>query len=114
MGECAHRTWRRAARSWRAPPENASAGRLGRSGKSAFCWPWRTLPRSLQKVLFFLPFQFATYAPIRVFLGAYELAGIRLSLPGAVGLQALAAGFMFLLTLGLTRLGLRRFTGVGA
>ena len=76
--------------------------------------PLALLPRGLQAVLFFLPFQFAAYVPIRVFLGSYELAGIHLSLPRVVGLQALAVGIMLLLTLGLTRLGLRCFTGVGA
>ena len=42
------------------------------------------------KVLFYLPFQFITYVPTRVFIGHYELAGISLSIPQVVGLQFVA------------------------
>jgi ABC-2 type transport system permease protein len=70
-------------------------------------------PLFLQKILFFLPFQFATYVPIRVFLGSYELAGMRFSLPQIVGIQAVAVIAMFLFSELLWRLGIKRFTGVG-
>ncbi|MBN2352714.1 MAG: ABC-2 family transporter protein [Spirochaetales bacterium] len=70
-------------------------------------------PDVVQKILFFLPFQYAMYVPVRVFTGSYELAGYSLTLPEIVGVQALAVVGMFLVTEVLWRLGVRRFTGVG-
>ena len=71
-------------------------------------------PRGMQKVLFYLPFQFITYAPIRVFIGHYELAGVSLSIPEVVGLQFLAVLVMYGLYRLLWYFGIKRFTGVGA
>ncbi|NLZ44043.1 MAG: hypothetical protein GX894_04225 [Clostridia bacterium] len=71
-------------------------------------------PRGLQKVLFYLPFQFITYAPIRVFIGHYELAGVRLAIPEVVGLQFLAVLVMYGVYRILWYFGIKRFTGVGA
>jgi ABC-2 type transport system permease protein len=76
--------------------------------------PLTFFPEAAQKVLFFLPFQFATYLPIRVFLGSYSLGGITLSIPQAVAAQALAVAIMWLLSGIVFRLGLKRYTGVGA
>jgi ABC-2 type transport system permease protein len=70
-------------------------------------------PTAVQKVLFFLPFQFVTYVPVRVFLGSYELGGTVLSIPQVVGVQALAVLGMALLSEIVWRLGIRKFTGVG-
>ena len=70
-------------------------------------------PDALQKVLFFLPFQYAMYVPVRVFAGSYELAGWSFTLPQITGIQALAVIIMFFVTELLWRLGVRRFTGVG-
>jgi ABC-2 type transport system permease protein len=70
-------------------------------------------PDIIQKILFFLPFQFATYVPIRVFIGSYELGGYSFSLPQIIGIQAAAVIIMFLATELLWRLGVKRFTGVG-
>ncbi len=71
-------------------------------------------PEIIQKALFFLPFQYMLYVPSMVFTGAYALGGITMTIPGIVGLQALAvlamAGFSELLY----RLSMHRFTGVGA
>lgn len=75
--------------------------------------PLTFFPEILQKILFFLPFQFITYLPTRVYIGEYELAGIRLTLVEAVGLQALAVAVTGCLTLLLYRAALKRFTGVG-
>ncbi|HEQ72301.1 MAG TPA: hypothetical protein ENN69_07420 [Spirochaetia bacterium] len=85
---------------------------LGMVLRGAFI-PLVFFPAVLQAVLFFLPFQFATYVPIRVFLGSYELAGFSFSLPEIIGIQALAVGVMFLVSSLLMRAGLTRFTGVG-
>lgn len=76
--------------------------------------PLSFFPGIVQKLFFFLPFQFMTYVPIRVFLGSYELAGITLTIPQIVGVQALAVLVMLGLSEILWRLGITRFTGVGA
>jgi ABC-2 type transport system permease protein len=70
-------------------------------------------PPVIQKVLFFLPFQFATYVPIRVFIGSYELAGFTFDLPHIIGIQAIAVAIMFFVSEFLWRLGVKKFTGVG-
>jgi ABC-2 type transport system permease protein len=76
--------------------------------------PLSFFPVVLQKVMFFLPFQFITYVPVRVFIGSYELAGIHLSLPQVVGVQAGAVLAMWGISALVFRLGIRRYTGVGA
>jgi ABC-2 type transport system permease protein len=75
--------------------------------------PLTLFPGLLQKALFFLPFQYIAYVPIRVFIGSYQLAGFTLSIPQVVALQAAAVGVMAILTLLFFRLGLKKFTGVG-
>ncbi len=76
--------------------------------------PLTLFPGLIQKVLFFLPFQFVTYVPTRVFIGSYELAGIKLTIPEVVGLQAVAVLVMFAVYKLLWYFGIKRFTGVGA
>ncbi|TYQ16730.1 UNVERIFIED_CONTAM: ABC-2 type transport system permease protein [Acetivibrio alkalicellulosi] len=76
--------------------------------------PLTLFPGFMQRILFFLPFQYITYVPIRVFIGTYELAGIELSIPEIVGMQALAVIVMFFVYKILWYLGVKRFTGVGA
>jgi len=75
--------------------------------------PLTFFPEVLQKVLFVLPFQFMQYVPVRVWLGEYELAGITMSIPQIVGLQAVAVLVMWGVTEALAWFGMRRFTGVG-
>jgi ABC-2 type transport system permease protein len=75
--------------------------------------PLAFFPDIMQKVLFFLPFQYITYLPTRVYIGEYELAGVSLTVPQAVGLQAIAVSSMFGLMLLLYHLGMRRFAGEG-
>jgi ABC-2 type transport system permease protein len=76
--------------------------------------PLTLFPVAVQKVMLFLPFQFIAYAPVRVFLGRYQLGGVELPLPAVVGCQAVAVAATWLLTGVLYRLGIRRYTGVGA
>jgi ABC-2 type transport system permease protein len=76
--------------------------------------PLTFFPHAIQKLLFFLPFQYVTYVPIRVFIGSYELAGIHMSMPQIVGCQALAVIAMAVVCEVLWRLGIRKFTGEGA
>ena len=75
--------------------------------------PLSFFPLAVQKVLFFLPFQFIAYVPVRVFIGSYELAGVTMGLPEIVGLQALAVLAMWGLSTLIFRLGIKRYTGVG-
>jgi ABC-2 type transport system permease protein len=70
-------------------------------------------PKIFQKILFFLPFQFATYVPIRVFIGSYELAGYNLNIPEIVAIQAIAVIIMFFISGFIWNLGVKKFTGVG-
>jgi ABC-2 type transport system permease protein len=70
-------------------------------------------PQVIQAILFFLPFQFAVYVPICVFLGSYELAGYTFTIPQIIGIQAIAVFVMFLFSELLFRAGVKKFTGVG-
>lgn len=70
-------------------------------------------PEIIQKILFFLPFQFAAYVPIRVFIGSYELAGINLGNQYIIGIQFIAVVIMYIISELLWRLGIKKFTGVG-
>jgi len=76
--------------------------------------PLNLFPAGFQKFLFYLPFQFVSYVPVRVFIGHYELAGMTMSIPRIVFLQAAMVGAMFLVNRALWYLGIKRFTGVGA
>ncbi len=76
--------------------------------------PLSFFPEMLQKVMFVLPFQFITYVPTRVFIGSYELAGFTMTIPQIVGLQVIAVCCMWFVSELLWRMGIRRFTGVGA
>lgn len=76
--------------------------------------PLTFFPGILQKVLFFLPFQFIAYVPVRVCVGSYELGGITLAIPQIVAVQAVAVLVMSLFTALFFKLGTKRFTGVGA
>lgn len=76
--------------------------------------PLTFFPDFAQKILFFLPFQYMTYVPIRVFIGSYSLGGVSMSIPQIVGIQALAVICMYLFTKLLWHLGFKKFTGVGA
>jgi ABC-2 type transport system permease protein len=76
--------------------------------------PLNFFPGPFQLALVFLPFQYVTYVPIRVFLGSYSLAGFDLDIPVIVGLQAAMTLAVFLLSGLVYRLGLKRFTGAGA
>lgn len=75
--------------------------------------PLTLFPAGVQKVMFFLPFQFISYVPVRVCLGHYQLGGVELSLPAVVACQAAAVVVMWLATGILYRTGIRRYTGVG-
>lgn len=71
-------------------------------------------PHAIQVLLFFLPFQYISYVPAMVFTGSYQLAGIKMSLPQIISLQALALLLVILLSEVLYRASMKRFNGVGA
>jgi ABC-2 type transport system permease protein len=81
---------------------------------SGTLFPLLLLPAGIQRVLFFLPFQFTSYVPCMVYTGKYSLGVFTLTVPQIVGIQA---GYVLLL-LGLSELlyraGMKRFTAVGA
>ncbi len=71
-------------------------------------------PNWLQYASFFLPFQYISYVPAMVFTGRYELAGIVMSIPQIVLLQALGVLVMYCICEIFYRCSIKRFTGVGA
>src|SRR5690554_1340882 len=71
--------------------------------------PLTFFPELLQKILFFLPFQYISYVPVRVFIGDYQLAGMEYTLPQIVGIQALYVLGMFLVSELLWRMGIKKF-----
>lgn len=70
-------------------------------------------PEVIQKILMFLPFQYAIYVPVRVFLGSYEIAGQAVSIPIIVGIQAVICLVMLLVSELIYKAGIKRFSGVG-
>lgn len=80
--------------------------------KGAFI-PLTFFPLILQNIMFYLPFQYSTYVPARVFLGSYELAGINYSLSQIVGVQFLSVLIMIIFTRILYNFGIKKFSGVG-
>ena len=75
--------------------------------------PLVLFPGMVQKILFFLPFQFVAYVPARVWLGNYDLAGISMPIEHIVLIQAGYTLMMFIFMQLLYRFGIKKFTGVG-
>lgn len=71
-------------------------------------------PEVVQKVMFFLPFPYMSYVPAMVFTGNFHLAGIMLTLPRIVGIQAIAVGITMLISELIYKASIKHFTGVGA
>lgn len=71
-------------------------------------------PKVIQKLLFFLPFQYTSYVPVMVYTGSYRLAGIEMGIPQIVGLQAAMLVVTILFSEFIYRVSIRRFCGVGA
>ncbi|MDR0272373.1 MAG: ABC-2 family transporter protein [Clostridiales bacterium] len=71
-------------------------------------------PLPLQKLQFFLPFQYTSYVPAMVFLGKYSLGGVEISIPVIVGIQALAVAVVFMLCKILNEFAMKHSTAVGA
>jgi ABC-2 type transport system permease protein len=70
-------------------------------------------PNFMQKLLFFLPFQYVTYVPAMVFSGKYTLGGVTMSIPSIVMLQGLAVLVTAILSEVLYRRSMHKFTAAG-
>ncbi len=70
-------------------------------------------PEGLQKVLFFLPFQYVSYVPACVFSGAYSLGGISMEIPQIVGCQAIAVAVVFIISEVVYKRAMIQFNSVG-
>ena len=80
---------------------------------SGFLIPLTMFPESLQKILFFLPFQFITYVPAMVFIGSYNLAGFTFSIPQIVCIQLAIVIVIYFIYRILWFYGIKKFTGMG-
>jgi ABC-2 type transport system permease protein len=67
-------------------------------------------PKWLQILQFFLPFQYMVYVPAMVFTGSYTLGSWSMPIAEIVAYQALAVAVMWLVSEGLYRAAMRRFT----
>ena len=76
--------------------------------------PLTFFPAVIQKVMFFLPFQYISYIPAMIFTGSTNLGGMHLSVWSMVGIQAAYTLLFTLLAGTLYHFGNRRYTGVGA
>jgi len=81
---------------------------------AGFLIPLVFFPQWAQIIQFFLPFKYTAYVPAMVFLGEYKLGGYELSIPAIVGIQALAALVMLIISELMYRVAIKRFTAVGA
>ena len=70
-------------------------------------------PEVIQKLLFFLPFQYVAYVPSMVYQGSYHLAGISMTIPMIVLIQGIAVLVTALFSELLYRKSLRQFSAAG-
>ncbi len=70
-------------------------------------------PEFLQKILFFLPFQYISYVPAMVFTGSYSLGGVTMEIPQIVGCQAIAVLIIFVISEIVYRRAIVKFSSVG-
>jgi ABC-2 type transport system permease protein len=92
-----------------------NVARLLSSVCSGALFPLALLPRAAQGFAFFMPFQFTLYVPAMIFTeGGYRLGGFAMGAPAIVAVQAGYVLAFFMLSELLYRLGMKRFTAVGA
>lgn len=75
--------------------------------------PLSIFPLAIQKVFFFLPFQFVSYVPAQAFIGRYELAGVTLQPLETLLYGAFQVFVLYLVVLLFWRISVRKFCGVG-
>lgn len=76
--------------------------------------PLTFFPEAVQKLMFYLPFQYINYIPSMIYTGNLSMAGTEFSLPSVVAVQAVYMIIMLGISEILYRAGMKRFTGVGA
>jgi ABC-2 type transport system permease protein len=76
-------------------------------------FPLDLYPVFIQKILFFLPFQFLVYVPTQVYLGEYTFGGISLSLGGILLYQFIYMIVLLFVMRFVWKLALKRFGAVG-
>jgi len=81
---------------------------------SGLIFPLVILPRWAQAIAFFMPFQYTLYVPSMAFTGSYKLGAFSMSVPAIVAIQGAYVLAFALLSELLYRLGMKRFTAVGA
>ena len=70
-------------------------------------------PEFLQKILFFLPFQYISYVPAMVLTGSYSLGGVTMRIPQIVGCQAAAVLIVSVISEIVYRRAIVKFSSVG-
>ena len=81
---------------------------------SGSLFPLVILPKAMQGLVFFLPFQYTLYVPGMVFAGSYRLGAYSMGMAQIVAVQGLYVLAFMLVSELLYRLGMKRFTAVGA
>jgi len=81
---------------------------------SGSLFPLVILPKAVQGLVFFLPFQYSLYVPGMVFAGSYRLGVYSMGMAQIVVIQSLYVLALMLVSELLYRLGMKRFTAVGA
>ena len=81
---------------------------------SGALFPLILFPEMIQRLVFFLPFQFTLYVPSMVFTGSYRLGGFSMDIASITMIQALYVFVLLIFSELAYRFGMRRFTAVGA
>ena len=81
---------------------------------SGALFPLLLLPPGLQRLIFFLPFQFTSYVPCMIYAGRYSLGAFSMGMEAALALQAAYVLGFWGLSEVLYRAGMKRYTAVGA
>ncbi|MCL1848342.1 MAG: ABC-2 family transporter protein [Clostridiales bacterium] len=81
---------------------------------SGALFPLTLLPAPIQRIVFFLPFQFTVYLPGKMYSGGYSLGVFSMGMPQALAVQALYTICFWWFSEMLYRAGMKRFSAVGA
>ena len=76
--------------------------------------PLTFFPALIQKIMFFLPFQYISYVPAMIYTGNTDWCGMQISIWIMLAIQAAYTLLSLILAGTLYHFGNRRFTGVGA
>lgn len=76
--------------------------------------PLTFFPALIQKIMFFLPFQYISYVPAMIYTGNTDWGGMQISIWIMLAIQAAYTLLSLILAGTLYHFGNRRFTGVGA